>query len=108
MRLSQTLRLCGAIAIWAIVSHSAGAAEKPNFTVAWSVYAGFDPYPYMGSSGILTKWADKYGVSIKLRRFDYAASIDAFVAKNVDACAMTNMEALDMPAAAGLRSEEHT
>jgi NitT/TauT family transport system substrate-binding protein len=56
----------------------------------------------MGSSGILSKWADKYGVSIKLRRFDYAASVDAFVSKNVDACAMTNMEALDMPAAAGV------
>jgi NitT/TauT family transport system substrate-binding protein len=77
-------------------------AEKPRFTVAWSVYAGFDPYPYMGSSGILSKWADKYGVTIKLRRFDYAASVDAFVSKNVDACAMTNMEALDMPAAAGI------
>ena len=30
------------------------------------------------------------------------ASLDAFVAKNIDACAMTNMEALDMPAAAGI------
>jgi NitT/TauT family transport system substrate-binding protein len=81
---------------------TASSAERPSFTVAWSVYAGFDPYPYMGSSGILSKWADKYGVIIKLRRFDYAASVDAFVAKNVDACAMTNMEALDMPAAAGV------
>jgi len=26
----------------------------------------------------------------------------AFVAKNIDACAMTNMEALDMPAASGV------
>jgi NitT/TauT family transport system substrate-binding protein len=81
---------------------TARGAERPSFTVAWSVYAGFDPYPYMGSSGILSKWADKYGVTIKLRRFDYAASVDAFVAKNVEACAMTNMEALDMPAAAGV------
>jgi NitT/TauT family transport system substrate-binding protein len=47
-------------------------------------------------------WADKYGVNIKVQRFDYAASLDAFVAKNIDACAMTNMEALDMPAAAGV------
>ena len=77
-------------------------AEPPSFTVAWSVYAGFDPYPYMGSSGILRKWASKYGVDIKLRRFDYASSVDAFVSKNVEACAMTNMEALDMPAAAGV------
>jgi NitT/TauT family transport system substrate-binding protein len=37
-----------------------------------------------------------------VQRFDYAPSLDAFVAKNIDACAMTNMEALDMPAASGV------
>src|SRR5262249_44522575 len=57
---------------------------------------------YMSKSGILRKWADKYGINIKVQRFDYAPSLDAFVAKNIDACAMTNMEALDMPAAAGV------
>ncbi len=51
---------------------------------------------------ILKKWADKYNVAIRVQRFDYAPSLDAFVAKNIDACAMTNMEALDMPAAAGI------
>src|SRR6185369_2371772 len=33
---------------------------------------------------------------------DYAPSLDAFVARNIDACTMTNMEALDMPAASGV------
>src|SRR5271170_1033484 len=78
------------------------AGNPPSFTVGWSVYVGWDPYQYMAKSGILKKWADKYGVSIKVQRFDYAPSLDAFVAKNIDACAMTNMEALDMPAAAGV------
>jgi NitT/TauT family transport system substrate-binding protein len=77
-------------------------AQKPSFTVGWSVYVGWNPYYYMQKSGILKKWADKYGVAIKVQRFDYAPSLDAFVAKNIDACAMTNMEALDMPAAAGV------
>src|SRR6202789_940769 len=58
----------------------------------------------MARSGILKKWADKYGIVIKVQRFDYAASLDSFVAKNIDACTMTNMEALDMPAAAGIDS----
>src|ERR1700734_1869638 len=80
--------------------HAAG--DQPSFTVGWSVYVGWNPYYYMAKSGILRKWADKYGVSIKVQRFDYAPSLDAFVAKNIDACAMTNMEALDMPAAAGV------
>jgi NitT/TauT family transport system substrate-binding protein len=80
------------------------AAATPSFTVGWSVYAGWNPYFYMAKSGILKKWADKYGIAIKVQRFDYAASLDAFVAKNIDACTMTNMEALDMPAAAGVDS----
>src|SRR4029077_15300115 len=78
------------------------AGAPPSFTVGWSVYVGWDPYQYMVRSGILKKWADKYNVAIKVQRFDYAPSLDAFVAKNIDACAMTNMEALDMPAAAGV------
>src|SRR5437763_4881799 len=77
-------------------------AQKPSFTVGWSVYAGWTPYHYMNKSGIMRKWADKYGVTIKVQRFDYAPSLDAFVAKNIDACTMTNMEALDMPAASGV------
>jgi NitT/TauT family transport system substrate-binding protein len=78
------------------------SAQKPSFTVGWSVYAGWTPYHYLNQSGILRKWADKYGITIKVQRFDYAPSLDAFVAKNIDACTMTNMEALDMPAASGV------
>lgn len=77
-------------------------AQKPSFTVGWSIYAGWTPYYYMNKAGILRKWADKYGIAIKVQRFDYAPSLDAFVARNIDACAMTNMEALDMPAASGV------
>src|SRR6476660_6175780 len=73
-------------------------AQKPSFTVGWSIYAGWTPYYYMNKSGILRKWADKYGIAIKAQRFDYAPSLHAFVAKNIDACTMTNMEALDLPA----------
>ena len=76
--------------------------QKPTFTVGWSIYAGWTPYHYMNKAGILRKWADKYGIAIKVQRFDYAPSLDAFVARNIDACAMTNMEALDMPAASGV------
>ena len=79
-----------------------GLAQKPTFTVGWSVYAGWTPYYYMNKAGILRKWADKYGIAIKVQRFDYAPSLDAFVARNIDACTMTNMEALDMPAASGV------
>jgi NitT/TauT family transport system substrate-binding protein len=81
---------------------TAALAQKPTFTVGWSIYAGWTPYYYMNKSGMLRKWADKYGINIKVQRFDYAPSLDAFVARNIDACTMTNMEALDMPAASGV------
>lgn len=87
----------------ALFAQTANAAP-PTFTIGWSVYAGWNPYFYMARSGILKRWADKYGITIKVQRFDYAASLEAFVAKNIDACTMTNMEALDMPAAAGVDS----
>ena len=95
--LSFVLLLAGLLA----TTPRAGA-ETPTFTVGWSVYAGWNPYFYMMKSGLLKKWGDKYGVTIKLQRFDYAASLDSFVANNIDACTMTNMEALDMPAASGI------
>jgi NitT/TauT family transport system substrate-binding protein len=100
---SPNLRRVAIFSIAIAVMISALAyAEKPSFTVGWSVYVGWNPYYYMAKSGILRKWADKYGINIRVQRFDYAPSLDAFVAKNIDACAMTNMEALDMPAAAGV------
>jgi len=89
--------------LWTLLLFSLSAfGQKPAFTVGWSVYAGWTPYYYMAKSGLLRKWADKYNVTIKVQRFDYAPSLDAFVAKNIDACTMTNMEALDMPAASGV------
>src|SRR6202166_3529641 len=88
------------LALMALVGSA--PAATPSFTVGWSVYVGWDPYYFMAKSGIMKKWADKYGITIKVQRFDYAPSLEAFVAKNIEACAMTNMEALDMPAAAGV------
>lgn len=77
---------------------------KQKFKVAWSIYAGWMPWDFAGQSGILKKWADKYGIEIELVRMDYLPSIEAYVAKQVDACVMTNMECLDMPAASGIDS----
>ena len=96
--------LCSGLLALSPCPPASAIAGVPTFTVGWSVYAGWNPYFYMQKSGILKKWADKYGIAIKVQRFDYAASLDSFVAKNIDACTMTNMEALDMPAAAGISS----
>lgn len=80
------------------------AAAQDKFTVAWSIYVGWMPWEYAGTSGILKKWADKYGIEIELVRMDYIPSVEAYVAEQVDAVVMTNMECLNMPAASGIDS----
>src|ERR1700693_850394 len=68
----------------ALVASAPVRAATPSFTVGWSVYVGWNPYYYMAKSGILRKWGAKYGIDIRVQRFDYAPSLDAFVAKNID------------------------
>src|SRR5580700_4659719 len=98
--LASTLRR--AVLLFCVLLAMPALGQKPAFTVGWSIYAGWTPYHHMQKSGLLKKWADKYGIVIKVQRFDYAPSLDAFVGRNIDACTMTNMEALDMPAASGV------
>ncbi len=79
------------------------AAEQ--FRVAWSHYTGWEPWELAGHSGILKKWADKYGIEIKLDLVnDYVESINLYTAGNYHACAMTNMDALTIPAVGGVDS----
>jgi len=81
----------------------AQAAEKKQFKFAWSIYAGFMPWVYAEQSGILKKWADKYGIEIKLTQFnDYIESINQFTAGQFDGVVATNMDALTIPAAGGV------
>jgi NitT/TauT family transport system substrate-binding protein len=81
------------------------AAGKPTFNVAWSIYVGWMPWDYAQQSGILKKWADKYGIEIKLTQVnDYVESINQYTAGQFDACVMTNMDMLTIPAAGGVDS----
>ena len=83
----------------------AAAAERSSFKVAWSIYVGWMPWDYADQSGILKKWADKYGIKIQLVQVnDYVESINQYTAGGFDACVMTNMDALTIPAAGGVES----
>lgn len=73
-----------------------------EYKVGWSIYAGWNPWAYAQKSGILKKWGDKYNVNIKLIKMDYIASIEAYTSKELDACVMTNMDALTIPVASGV------
>jgi NitT/TauT family transport system substrate-binding protein len=103
--LSRTLLLAALFAAALIASQPAQAAEKTSFKVAWSIYVGWMPWDYAGQSGILKKWADKYGIKIELTQInDYVESINQYTAGQFDACVMTNMDALTIPAAGGVDS----
>ncbi len=83
-----------------------GAAQAADsFRVAWSHYTGWEPWGYAEEAGILKKWADKYGIAIELTLVnDYIESINLYTAGKFDACTMTNMDALTIPAVGGIDS----
>ena len=89
--------------LFALWSVTAVAADK--FRVAWSHYTGWEPWAYAQNAGILKKWADKYGIEIELTLInDYVESINLYTGGKFDACAMTNMDALTIPAVGGVDS----
>jgi NitT/TauT family transport system substrate-binding protein len=92
------------VLVCANAGEAADAGKKKKLTLAVSIYAGWMPWYYAKEQGILKKWGDKYGLDINVNYMDYAPSLDAFVAGQADACVMTNMECLDMPASAGVDS----
>ncbi|MBC8028295.1 MAG: ABC transporter substrate-binding protein [Steroidobacteraceae bacterium] len=92
-------------AITLLAAQPAQAAPKTNFKIAWSIYVGWMPWDYAGHSGILKKWADKYGIKIELVQInDYVESINQYTAGGFDGCVMTNMDMLTIPSAGGVDS----
>ncbi|WP_220813062.1 putative urea ABC transporter substrate-binding protein [Pseudomonas paralcaligenes] len=89
----------------ATLSLSAQAAPKTDFSVCWTIYAGWMPWEYGATQGIVDKWAKKYGISIDVVQLnDYVESINQYTAGQFDGCTMTNMDALTIPAAGGVDS----
>lgn len=98
----QTLA-AGAVAAIVLSSSMADAAPKKDFKVAWSIYVGWMPWGYAADSGIVKKWADKYGINIEVKQFnDYVESINQYTAGAFDAVTLTNMDALSIPSAGGV------
>lgn len=101
----QKLLLSLMLVVFSVLSiNPAFAAEKKtSFKVAWTIYAGWMPWAYATEKGIIDKWAKKYGIQIEVVQLnDYIESINQYSAGDFDACGMTNMDALTIPAAAGV------
>jgi NitT/TauT family transport system substrate-binding protein len=101
---SKALKGVAAVAAsLALLLPAAHAAEKKDFKVAWSIYVGWMPWGYAADTGIVKKWADKYGITIEVKQFnDYVESINQYTAGAFDAVTLTNMDALSIPSAGGV------
>ena len=77
-------------------------APKTQFTIGWSIYAGWMPWPYAEQAGIVKKWGDKYGIEIDIVQVnDYVESVNQYTAGQLDGVTVANMDALTIPAAGG-------
>lgn len=86
-----------------VLQGPAMAEAKKEFSVCWSIYVGWMPWGYMQDSGIMKKWADKYGLTVNIVQInDYVESINQYTAGQYDGCSMTNMDALSIPAGGGV------
>jgi NitT/TauT family transport system substrate-binding protein len=103
----RTPRLCSVLAagLAAAISLTSHAAPKTDFSVCWTIYAGWMPWEYGAAEGIVDKWAKKYDINIDVVQInDYVESINQYSAGQFDGCSMTNMDALTIPAAGGIDS----
>ncbi len=94
-----------AAALYLTALAPASAAAKTHFKLAWTIYAGWMPWPYAAEQGIVKKWADKYGITIDVVQInDYAESINQYTAGAFDALTITNMDTVAVPAVGGVDS----
>lgn len=78
---------------------------QETYRIAWSHYTGWEPWEYARNSGILDKWAGKFGIKIQLDLInDYIESINLYTGGAYQGCVMTNMDALTIPAVGGVDS----
>ncbi|ROO33787.1 putative urea ABC transporter substrate-binding protein, partial [Salinisphaera orenii] len=100
-----TLLAIVTMALSAFAPVHAAEGSRDSFRVCWSIYAGWMPWAYADKAGIVDKWADKYDIDIEVVQInDYIESVNQYTSGNMDGCAMTNMDALTIPAASGVDS----
>ena len=79
------------------------AQERTEFRVAWSIYVGWMPWGYLEDSGIMDKWAEKYGIDVEIVQInDYVESINQYTAGAFDGVSATNMDTLSIPSGGGV------
>ena len=73
--MKRVTSLLTALMIAVAAGSAAWAAPKKEFNIAWTIYVGWMPWPYAAETGIVKKWADKYGITINVTQInDYVES----------------------------------
>lgn len=102
-KIAKVAMLAGSLLAASCSSPSTEAAKpRDEFSIGWSIYAGWMPWPYAQQAGIVKKWADKYGIKINVVQVnDYVESVNQYTAGKLDGVTVANMDALTIPAAGG-------
>jgi NitT/TauT family transport system substrate-binding protein len=101
-RAARFLLLACALAMAACSGPEKAAEPRTDFSIGWSIYVGWMPWPYAEQAGIVKKWTDKYGITIRFVQVnDYVESVNQYTAGKLDGVTVTNMDALTIPAAGG-------
>ena len=104
MMIPKSIRLLLCACLLMVTVPSVAPATE-TYRIAWSHYTGWEPWEYARNSGILDKWAKKYGIKIQLDLInDYIESINLYTGGAYQGCVMTNMDALTIPAVGGVDS----
>jgi len=106
MKLLKSIIAIAVVSAACLLPTKAGAADQKTYHYLWSHYTGWEPWQYIADSGIMKKWADKYGVKIEIVLInDYPTSMSQYSSGESVGCAMTIMDTLDVPAAGGVDSD---
>ncbi len=102
-KIQTHLLTSAAFALGLSLAPAASAQEKTDFKVAWSIYVGWMPWGYLDTSGIMDKWAEKYGLTVEIVQInDYVESINQYTAGAFDGVSATNMDTLSIPSGSGV------
>lgn len=104
--MKKSMLLAAIIPVVSLLFWASASLAGPSYRIAWSHYTGWEPWEFIKQSGIMDKWAKKYGIDkIEITLVnDYIESINMYTAGQFDGCVMTNMDGLTIPAVGGVDS----
>lgn len=103
IRFTHVCRALVFVSVMAIVVIPSASFAKNSYRIAWTIYAGSMPLGYAQDTGILKKWGDKYGVELTAVQLnDYVEAQNQFTSGGFDAVIAMSLDALTIPASAGV------